>query len=208
MKIIGITGGVGSGKTQILEYLKEHTNCRVIVADRVAHELEEPGQVCYEQIVALLGRKILTEDGRIDRSAMAAAIFNDQDLLARINEIVHPAVRDDINRAIAEEKEAGGLDYLFIEAALLIENGYGGIVDEMWYIYADEQVRRDRLKSSRGYTDEKIDSIMKEQLSEEVFRRHCSVVIDNSETLQSAFEQINKKLGEELCQKPSNFLDN
>lgn len=201
MKVIGITGGVGSGKTQILDYLKAHTSCRVIVADEVAHELEEPGGICHEQIVALLGKKILAEDGRINKDEMAAKIFSDRNLLMQINGIVHPAVKEYIKKAIIEEEEAGRFDYLFIEAALLIEDGYERIVDAMWYIHADEQVRRDRLKSSRGYSDEKIDSIIKEQLAEEEFYRQCTVVIDNSKTLQSAYEQIDEKLGEDLCQK-------
>ncbi len=201
MRIIGITGGVGSGKTQILNYLKERTNCRVIVADRVAHELEEPGGTCYEQIVALLGQEILAEDGKINKAGMAAKIFEDRKLLMRVNGIIHPAVKDYIRKAITEEREKAEIDYLFIEAALLIEDGYDEIVDEMWYIHTDEQVRRERLKSSRGYSDEKIDSIMKEQLTEKDFFSYCSVVIDNSRTLQSAFEQIDEKLGEYLCQK-------
>lgn len=201
MRVIGITGGVGSGKTAILDYLQKHTNCRVIVADRVAHELEEPGGICYEKIVAVLGKEILAENGGIDKSKMAARIFCDKNLLMRVNGIVHPAVKEYIQRTIAEEREAGKLAYLFIEAALLIENGYSGIVDEMWYIHTDEKARRERLKSSRGYSDEKIDCIIKEQLTEEEFYRHCSVVIDNSKTLQSALKQIDEKLGEELCQK-------
>lgn len=201
MKVIGITGGVGSGKTQILAYLHEHTNCRIIVADKVAHELEEPGEVCYEQIVTLLGRGILMEDGRINKSEMASRIFGDGNLLIKINQIVHPAVKEYIREAIAKERDKGQIDYLFIEAALLIEGGYSGIVDEMWYIHTDEPVRRERLKLSRGYSDEKIDDIIKEQLTEEEFYRHCSVVIDNSKALRNAFEQIDKKLGEDLCQK-------
>ena len=88
-----------------------------------------------------------------------------------------------------------------IEAALVIENGYSKIVDEMWYIHTDEKTRRDRLKASRGYSDEKIDSIMREQLSEEEFHKNCSTVIDNSKTLESAYGQIDRKLGERLCQK-------
>lgn len=201
MKVIGITGGVGSGKTQILAYLQGHTNCRVIVADRVAHELEEPGGGCHEQIVAVLGTQILAKDGTINKAEMAARIFGDKALLKKINGIIHPAVREYIADAIAGECAKGQTDYLFIEAALLIEEGYEDLVDEMWYIYAEEPVRRERLKISRGYSDEKIDSIMKEQLSDEAFRRHCDVVIDNSQALQNAYEQIDKKLGEDLCQK-------
>ena len=201
MRVIGITGGIGSGKSEILSYLKERTNCRIIIADRVAHELEKQGGVCYERIVALLGEGILEADGEIDKAKLAACIFTDEKLLVQINAIVHPAVKEYILTEIAREKETGEYDYLFIEAALLIEDGYDKIVDEMWYIHADENVRRERLKASRGYSDEKIDSIMREQLQEEEFFRHCSIVIDNSMQLIGAYKQIDEKLGEELCQK-------
>ena len=129
MKVVGITGGIGAGKSQILAYLKEHTRCRIIIADQVAHELEEPGGRCYQPIVSILGTAILTEDGRIDRAKMAAGIFADGKLLSQINEIVHPAVKEYITGAIAEERAGNRIDYFFIEAALLIEDGYKTIVD-------------------------------------------------------------------------------
>lgn len=201
MKVIGITGGVGAGKSEILSYLKEHCNCRILMADRLAEELEEPGQDCYDQLLALLGREILQEDGRIDRKKMAARVFADKSLLEAVNAMIHPAVKQAILQIIRDEKEAARRDYLFIEAALLIEDGYAEIVDELWYIHTEEEVRRQRLKASRGYTDEKIDSILKEQLSEEEFYRHCHYVIENSGSLESVYEQLDKKLGEELCQK-------
>lgn len=201
MKVVGITGGIGAGKSQVLSYLKEHTRCRIIIADQVAHELEEPGGRCYQPIVSILGTAILTEDGRIDRAKMAARIFADGKLLSQINAIVHPAVKEYITGVIAEERAGDRIDYLFIEAALLIEAGYKTTVDELWYIHTDMQVRRERLKASRGYSDEKIDSIMNGQLSEEEFYGQCSVVIDNSGTLDSVYRQIDKKLGEDLCQK-------
>ncbi len=75
MKVIGITGGVGAGKTQVLHYLQERTECRIIIADQAAHALEEPGGACYEQLVALLGKGVLREDGSIDKFRMAARIF-------------------------------------------------------------------------------------------------------------------------------------
>ena len=201
MKVIGITGGVGAGKSEILSYLKEHTNCRIIMADKVAHELERRGNVCYDKIVALLGHEILAENSEIDKGRMAVRIFADEALLKQVNEIVHPAVKTYITAAIDEERKACRYDYLFIEAALLIEDGYDSIVDEMWYIHTDDDVRRDRLRTSRGYTDEKIDNIMRGQLSKEEFFGHCSVVIDNSKALTDAYRQIDMKLGEELCQK-------
>lgn len=201
MKVIGITGGVGAGKSEILSYLKEHCNCRILMADRLAEELEQPGQDCYDQLLALLGREILQEDGRIDRKKMAARVFTDKSLLEAVNAMIHPAVKQAILQIIRDEKEAARRDYLFIEAALLIEDGYAEIVDELWYIHTEEEVRRQRLKASRGYTDEKIDSILREQLSEEEFYGHCHYVIENSGSLESVYEQLDKKLGEELCQK-------
>ena len=83
----------------------------------------------------------------------------------------------------------------------MIEDGYLEIVDEMWYIYAREEVRRQRLRTTRNYSDEKIDAIMGSQLKEEEFRKYCNVVIDNSDTLTDAYRQIDEKLGEYLWQK-------
>ena len=201
MKVIGITGGVGAGKSEILAYLRKRTDCRVIIADKVAHELEKKGHVCYERLVALLGEEILAGHGEIDKAKMAARIFADGQLLAQINSIVHPAVKEYIIGEIAKERSAGTLGYLFIEAALLIEDGYEEIVDEMWYIHADEKIRRERLATSRGYSEEKTDSIMRQQMSEEDYYRHCRIVIDNSKQLTDAYRQIDEKLGEELCQR-------
>lgn len=201
MKVIGITGGVGAGKSQVLDYLRENTDCRIIIADQVAHALEEPGEICYEQIIDLLGKEVTSADGRIDKVKMAARIFDDKEILVKVNEIVHPAVKKYITEAIDEARKEERLQYLFIEAALLIEDGYEHIVDEMWYVHTDAEVRRERLKAGRGYSDERIDRIMMGQLSEEVFYRHCPVVIENSGTLENVYSQIEKKLGEDLCQK-------
>lgn len=201
MKVIGITGGVGAGKTRILDHLRKREDYRVIIADQAAHKLEEPGEICYVQIVELLGREILAADGRIDKVKLAARIFGDRAVLTRVNEIVHPAVKAYITGIIDELRREGRLQYLFIEAALLVEDGYGQIVDEMWYVHADAKVRRERLKENRGYSDEKIDRIMQEQLSEEAFYSHCDIVIENSGTLEQVYRQIDEKLGEDLCQK-------
>lgn len=201
MKVIGITGGVGAGKTQVLRYLQERTDCRIIMADQMAHKLEEPGEACYEQIVALLGDGILSADSRIDKARMAERIFGDRKVLAQVNAIVHPAVKTCITGIIEEARMAGRPAYLFIEAALLIEDGYGQIVDELWYIHADAAVRRERLKADRGYDDGKIERIMRGQLPEETFYRHCSAVIENNGTLEQVYRQIEEKLEEDSCQK-------
>ena len=198
MKIIGITGGVGSGKSTLLEYMVKKYNCKVILADEVAHRVKEPGQPCYKKLKALLSSDILNEDGTINKRAMAAKIFESEELLKKVNDIIHPAVKGVILEEIADARKKGVLDFLFLEAALLIEDGYLNIVDEMWYIYAREDVRRMRLKSSRNYSDEKIDAIMKSQLTEDEFRKHCIFIIDNSDGIDGACQQIDMKLGEYL----------
>ena len=201
MHVIGITGGVGAGKTKILTYLSEHYSCRIILADEVANQLKEPGQKCYEEIVTLLGTQILKPDGTIDRLKMAERIFSDQELLRRVNEIIHPAVKEYILQAIEEERHRDKIDFLFLEAALLIEEGYESIVDELWYIYADEAVRAERLKANRQYSDEKIQKILRSQLSDAEYRAHCSTVIDNGVALEETYRQIEKKMGEYLWEK-------
>ena len=121
MKVIGITGGVGSGKTALLEYMKLHYNCEVILADEAAHDVEEPGKECYEKLVELLTPTILNDDGTINKKQMAQKIFSDESLLEKVNGIIHPAVRQYILDEIALQKGLQKMDFLFIEAALLIE---------------------------------------------------------------------------------------
>lgn len=198
MRVIGITGGVGSGKSALLQYIAGKYNCKVLFADEIAHRVQEPGQPCHGELAALLPPEILMEDGAIHRGKMAAYIFESGERRDRVNGIIHPAVKKVVLEEIAAARAEKKLDFLFVEAALLIEDGYLDIVDEMWYIYAVEAVRRRRLREARNYSDEKMDSIMKSQLGEEEFRKYCSVVIDNSESLLAAFHQIDRKLGEYL----------
>ena len=192
MKIIGITGGVGAGKSEVLKLIDGMCSCVIVTADRLARSLEAKGEVCYGPLVSLLGEGILGADGEIDPAAMAAVIFEDgnEELLKDVNRIVHPAVKKRILKMIREAKRKGIYDHFFIEAALLIEDGYEKIVDELWYIYADEEVRRQRLKDSRGYSDDKIRDIMDSQSTDEVFRQHCSVVIDNSGSIGDTKKQL------------------
>lgn len=200
MKIIGVTGGVGSGKTELLHYIEKNYRCRILLADEAAHEVMQKGGRIYEPLVALLGSSVLDSSGEINRKEMAARIFSQEELLGRVNALIHPAVREYILEAVAEEREkaaAGAedaVDYFFLEAALLIECGYRFVVDEMWYIYCDLAVRRERLKKSRGYSDGKIDSILSSQLTEAEFRSGSDVVIDNSGNLEDAYRQIREAL--------------
>ncbi len=201
MKIIGITGGVGCGKSEVIRYIMKNYNCFVIFADDVAKQLQQKGNLCYDRIVALLGEKILSYDGEIDKTKMAAKIFADAALLEKVNAIIHPAVYDYVEEKIAEQKEKKEIDFFIIEAALLIECGYGKIVDEMWYVYTSDEVRRERLKRSRGYSDEKINQIFSSQLSYDEFKSASTFMLDNNDTVEKTQKQIDNKLEEYLCQK-------
>lgn len=194
MRFIGITGGVGSGKSEILKFIEKHYKCKIYLADQVAHVVKEKGQPCYYRLVEALGEDILEENGEINKNAMAAKIFANKELLKKVNEIIHPEVKQYILDRLQEAKEEGELELFFVEAALLIEGGYGELVDEMWYIYTERNVRIERLKQSRGYSLEKIEQIMGSQLSEDAFREACDFEINNSAGLEESFEQIKEKL--------------
>lgn len=195
MKFIGITGGVGAGKSEILSYLGKKTGVRVMLADEIAHELMEVGTDCYKSLRQTFNDEdIWNSDGSFNREKLAKVIFSDKQKRDIMNSMVHPAVKEYVIRQQEYEKERGELSLLVLEAALLIEEHYDKICDELWYIYTSEENRRDRLKASRGYSDEKIDNIFKSQLSEEEYRKYCAVVIDNNGSVEAAFEQIDKAL--------------
>ena len=206
MKIIGVTGGVGAGKSEILHYIETHYNARVLLADEAAHAIEAPGGAIYEPLIQLLDRypvpvtdgaeaaPITLPDGMINKPEMARRIFSVPELLDQVNQLVHPAVKIYILDESAREKKAGRLDFFIVEAALLIEGGYKKHLDELWYIYCDEKERRRRLRASRGYSDEKIDNILRSQLSEQEFRDNADVVIDNSGTIEAACAQVDAAL--------------
>ncbi|MDE5680564.1 MAG: dephospho-CoA kinase, partial [Lachnospiraceae bacterium] len=136
----------------------------------------------------------LKEGGLFLLAINGAKNFSVNALLEKVNAIVHPAVRVYLENAVAEARTDKKTELFFIEAALLIENGYRDFVDEMWYIYAPVGIRKERLRLSRSYSDEKAEQIMRSQLSEERFRQNCDFVIDNGASLAEAYEQIKKRL--------------
>ncbi len=194
MRIIGVTGGVGAGKSTVLGILGELTSCVVIRTDEVAKDTIKPDGAAYGRIVELLGNDILQEDGCIDRKKMAALIFSDDKLCEKVNAVIHPLTRQEVVRRLEEAKNAGIYEYAFIEAALLIEAGYDSICEEFWYIYVPDEERIKRLMADRGYSREKCISIMNNQLPDEEFRKHCKYVIDNSQDSNTTKKQLEKIL--------------
>ena len=193
--IIGVTGGVGCGKSVVMDLLNKEFGVEIILADNVGHEVMAPDGEAYEEIVKHFGREILSQDGAIDRKILGAKVFNDRAGLDKLNSIIHPAVKRRILGKIENvRKKSDKEPFIAIEAALLLEDNYDEICDTIWYIYATKKERIRRLKESRGYSDEKIASIMKNQLTEKEFRRRSDEVIDNSGNIARTRKNLQKIL--------------
>ena len=193
MKIIGVTGGVGAGKSTVLNYLEKRYGAKLILADLVGHEVMEPGHEAYGQVVKAFGQEIVSEDKTIDRKALGAIVFADEKKRMILNRIIHPAVRQEILRRL-EEAELSHLSYVVVEAALFLEENYDAFCNETWYIYTSEDNRRLRLKASRGYSDEKIDRMFAAQKSHEEFLERCQFVIDNNGSAEETHRQIDRRM--------------
>lgn len=196
MNVIGITGGAGAGKSEILDYIDANYRAKVLKADEIAHHLMEPGSRCYEALQGILPKNVFGADGKLNREALSDLLFSQEELRNQINGIVHPAVKVYIIDTIAKEREMGAIDYLIVEAALLIEAGYGDICDELWYIYTSPEIRRKRLMEIRGYSEKKVDNIFRSQLSDGEFRKNCKIIIDNNKEKEYAFLQVMQALSE------------
>lgn len=191
MKIIGITGGVGAGETQILGYLNNRYGATICQTDAVGRKLQKKGTKCFEDIVECFGTGILDEKGELDREKLGSIVFTDNDQLAKLNAIVHPAVWEEVKKKVAKEKRKN-TNLFIIESALLIESHYDQMCDEVWYVHVDAKTRKKRLVYARGYDPRKVDDIIAAQLPKEEFMKHCDRVIDNSNIFEETQMQLDR----------------
>lgn len=192
--VIGVTGGVGCGKSSVVNYVEKKYGASIYKADDIGREIMNIGEDAYNDIVATFGDEILLEDKNINREKLASIVFNNEPLLKKLNSIIHPAVEENIINSIYNAYVWEGQKLFLIEAALLIEAGYKDICNELWYVYADEQTRIERLLNSRGYTKEKCISIMNNQLSDQEFRANCNYVLDNTKDFDITKNEIEKHM--------------
>ncbi|MCQ2542584.1 MAG: dephospho-CoA kinase [Lachnospiraceae bacterium] len=213
--IIGITGGVGTGKSKAMDYLEENYECLVIKADDIGNLVKLKGNECYQPIINLLGKDILDPSCEIDKKIMASKIFNDKELLEKVNAIIHPAVRKRIDDCI--EKNIYKYKYILIEAALLVQANYLPVLNELWEIKCSKEVRIERLCESRGYSKEKAESIINSQVDDNYYEIACTEYINTTDRndffgykpiindmmveflyiqLDAAMEVINESIGE------------
>ena len=167
MRVIGVTGGVGAGKSTVLGIMEKDFGAYVIQADQIGHILMEPGEECYDAVIGLFGKETIKKDKTIDRKRISDVVFTDKEMLLKLNGIIHPAVKSRILRLIQEQREAGR-EICVVEAALFLEEKYQEFCDEVWYVYTEEEVRIQRLMESRGYSREKSLGIIRNQVSAQV----------------------------------------
>lgn len=173
---IGLTGGAGAGKSRVLSWLETERGAVVIRTDEVAKQIMEPGEEGYVRVVETFGKTVLDKEGRIDRPALAAIIFKDEGARDKINSITHPLVWERVRREIAGRDAA---EFVVVESALFDKQS-AAFFDEVWYVYAPEEVRIQRLMETRGYTRERCVSMLSSQPSEQAFREISSRVIINN----------------------------
>ena len=189
MITIGITGGVGAGKSTVLDFLEERYQAYVMKADEIGHLVMEPGQACYEPVTALFGKQVIKEDKTIDRRQVSDVVFSHPEMLEKLNKIIHPAVKQYIREQLLLKKQQGQ-KVCVVEAALLLEDHYQEFCDTIWYIHTDEEIRIQRLMENRGYTREKSVSIIASQAPEVFFRANADYVVVNNGDFAQTRRQI------------------
>lgn len=187
-RVIGLTGGIASGKSYVSSILRQ-LGAFVIDADLVSREIIEPGSEAWEEIVKYFGHGILKEDGAIDRKALGDIVFSDEEKLALLNNITHPKIIRKIEEMIHAE-EANNSKVIVIDAALLIELGMQDMVDEVWMVYVDEKTQIERLLRREDITKEQALDRIHSQISNEEKIKYADKVIDNNGTLEETKQQL------------------
>ena len=184
MKVIGLTGGIGSRKSFVAKVASYFFPVLHINTDEMARQQMMKGQISYNRVVEEFSKysdELLKKDGEINRPVLAKIVFNDAGLLNKLNSITHPAVIEGIKEIIREESGCGEYEAVMIESALVFESGIDRICDEVWFVHAPVSTRIRRLKETRGYSDEKISSVLDDQLAEEEFIKRSDRVIENDD---------------------------
>lgn len=189
--VLGITGGVGAGKSRILEILKQEYGARIIQADQVAAALEAPGEPGLLALTELFGTEILDRDGSLDRKAFARRIFTDEKALDMVNQVIHPMTWKKIQEMLEQEP----CPVTAVEAALFNEESRS-LCRHMVFIDTSEENRILRLMEGRGYSREKCLDIMKNQPDRAYFLQLSDYVIDNNGSLEAVRSQVRRMMEE------------
>ena len=190
-RIIGITGGISSGKSTVTEFLRRQ-GYQVIDADQVVHELQEPGGRLYQALLSTFGSSILQEDGRLDRPKLGAMIFGNPQLLEQSSQIQNQIIREELagRRDLLAEME----DIFFMDLPLLFELQYEDWFDQIWLVDVTEETQLSRLMSRNALSQEEAEKRIAAQLSLQEKRKRADVLIDNNGSLEETRQQIRDAL--------------
>ena len=186
-RIIGITGGIASGKSTVTEFLRQQ-GYQVIDADQVVHELQEPGGRLYQALLSAFGSAILQEDGRLDRPKLGAMIFGNPKLLAQSSQIQNQIIREELarRRDLLAETEA----VFFMDIPLLFELDYEAWFDQIWLVDVTEETQLSRLMSRNALSQEEAEKRIAAQLSLKEKRNRVNLIIDNNGLQELTYQQL------------------
>ena len=196
MRVIGLTGGIASGKTSVASYFQER-GVEVIDADQLARQAVEPGSAGLQRVVAAFGGDLLTTDGQLDRKRLGAQVFSDPLKRARLEEILHPEIKRLAKNRIARAAAAGQRVVIYM-APLLIESGVTDRVDDIWVVTVRPEVQLERLMRRDGITRTEAQQIISSQMPLAIKETYGRVVIDNSGTPQATAKMLAQLWTKEL----------
>ena len=193
MKVIGITGSSGSGKTTVSTIIKNNTGCRIISADAIARDLNVPGEKYYDETLELLGTDILKEDKKVDRKKMATILFSDEELREKMNAITSKYVGGEIKKRIQTVRKKNVDELLVIDAPLLFECGLENVCDYIIAVVCKEDTlkiqricHRDRLRTNQAK------SRLEAQHDDEYYTSRANYIVDNSR--ETSYEHLIKRV--------------
>jgi dephospho-CoA kinase len=189
--ILGLTGGIGSGKSTVAAMLSD-LGARVIDADKIGHEIYRPGSEGFRRVVGAFGPGVVSADGQIDRRALGARVFAEPTALTRLNAIAHPLIAAEMARRIAALRSENYRGPVVIEAAVLLEAGWRALVDRLWVVSVRPETAIARVTSSRGLARADVERRIGAQMPDAERRREADVVIENDGTLATLRAQVEK----------------
>jgi dephospho-CoA kinase len=189
MRAIGLTGGIGSGKSTVSQILAD-LGAFVIDADKVGHDIYLPGKEAWHQISAAFGSDILAADQTIDRKKLGAIVFGSDDARKKLNAIVHPLMFQDIGRRITTKRAEGFTQPIVVEAAILIEANWLPLVDEVWVVVTGKTAVIERVATQRGLSAQATEARIASQLSDAERLKYAQVVIRNDGSLEDLQKQV------------------
>jgi dephospho-CoA kinase len=189
MLTIGITGGIGSGKSTVTKFLEE-LGAPIIDADKVGHAIYAPDGPAYRDVIAAFGDGILASDGTIDRRKLGPIVFADADALKRLNAIVHPKMFARMREMVGQLRAQGERNPVVVEAAILIEANWQPLFDQIWLVIASKAQVVERIERDRGLKPEQTEARIRAQLSDDERQKHATLVITNNGTIGELREKV------------------